>query len=133
MCMEILQGITTKEGVSNDYLLQLISNLYEQKQADKVWNQYLEVELLTGGFTQSLIDECVFFKGPNLPWCNDLLCIRFDIEHQGHPSNYFGVNIKHFQDGSYEFTQQALIEVLLDDVGMASLFKIKRVAMSSSK
>ncbi len=64
MCMEILQGITTKEGVSNDYLLQLISNLYEQKQADKVWNQYLEVELLTGGFTQSLIDECVFFKGP---------------------------------------------------------------------
>ncbi len=43
-----------------------------------------------------------------------------DIEDQKDPSDYVGVNIKHFKNGSYEFTQQALIEAILEDVGMAS-------------
>ncbi len=56
-----------------------------------------------------------------------------DIEDQGHPSNYVGVNIRHFKDGSYEFTQQALIEANLDDFVVVSSIKIKQVPMSSSK
>ncbi len=53
------------------------------------------------------------------------------IEDQGHPSDYVGVNIKHFMIKSYEL--QALIEAILDYIGMASLFKIKHGPMSSSK
>jgi hypothetical protein len=33
-------------------------------------------------------------------------------EDQGHPADYVGVNIKKLQDGSYEFTQRALIDAM---------------------
>ncbi len=41
-----------------------------------------------------------------------------DIEDWGNLSENVGVNIKHFKDGSYEFKQQALIEAIVDDVGI---------------
>ncbi len=113
--MEILQGITTKEGDSKDYVLQLISNLYGQKQAGKVWNHYLVDILLSADYTQSLNHECNFFKGTVIfivydddeiflgptdseltKLVNDLHCMGLDIEDQGHPSDYVEVNIKHF-------------------------------------
>ncbi len=56
-----------------------------------------------------------------------------DIEDQGHHSDYVGVNIEHFKYTSYEFTQQALIEAILYEVGTASSCKIKCIPMSSSK
>jgi hypothetical protein len=40
------------------------------------------------------------------------------IEDQGHPVYYVGVNIKKLKDGSCEFTQQALIDSIIDDVGL---------------
>ncbi|KAL7461363.1 hypothetical protein ACHAXS_001782 [Conticribra weissflogii] len=55
------------------------------------------------------------------------------IENKRHPSDYVGVNINHFMDRSYGFNKQALIEAILDDIGMASSFEIKHVPMSSSK
>ncbi|KAL7472809.1 hypothetical protein ACHAXS_013175 [Conticribra weissflogii] len=54
-------------------------------------------------------------------------------EDQGHPSNYVGVDIKHFKDVSYEYTQQALNEAILDDIGLAFSSTIKCIPMSSSK
>ncbi|KAL7463198.1 hypothetical protein ACHAXS_003573 [Conticribra weissflogii] len=44
-----------------------------------------------------------------------------DIEYQGYPSDYVGVNIKHFKDRFYEFTQQALIEAILDGAVIVKL------------
>jgi hypothetical protein len=41
-----------------------------------------------------------------------------NIEDQGHPSDYIGVNIKKLKDGSYEFTQRALIDAIIADVGL---------------
>ncbi len=41
-----------------------------------------------------------------------------NIEDQGHPADYVGVNIKMMKDGSYEFTQQALIDSIIQDVGL---------------
>ncbi len=43
--------------------------------------------------------------------------LGLNIEDQGHPPDYVGVNIKKLNDGSYEFTQQALIDSIIDDVG----------------
>ena len=60
--MEIPQGIETTEGNTKDYVLQLLANLYGQKQAGRVWNQYLVSKLESIGFTQSRIDECVFYR-----------------------------------------------------------------------
>ncbi|KAL7456600.1 hypothetical protein ACHAXS_000385 [Conticribra weissflogii] len=100
MYMEILQGITTKQGDSKDYILQLISNLYGKKQAGK---------LLKRGYTQSFIDECVFYKGSVIFILNvgdgiflgltdlelsqsvkTLQQVGMDIEDQVNPSNYVG-------------------------------------------
>jgi hypothetical protein len=41
-----------------------------------------------------------------------------NIKDQGHPTDYVGVNIKKLKDGSYEFTHQALIDSIINDVGL---------------
>ena len=39
--MELPQGIKTAEGNSKNYVLKLLKNIYGQKQAGRVWNEYL--------------------------------------------------------------------------------------------
>ncbi len=102
-------------------------------------------KLTSLGFTLSLIDDCVFF-------CDDIICMvyvddgifldnddsklqdaikeikdsRLNIEDQGHLADYVGVNIKKLQDGSFEFTQRALINAIIDDIGLKDA-KVKPV------
>ncbi len=148
MYMDLSQGIETMHGSSKTHVLQLISNLYGQKQAGRVWNQYLVDKLLDAGFVQSSIDDCVFYKGNILfiVYVDDgiflgaseeqlvqeirlLQSLNLDIEDQGHPSDYVGVNIQHHKDGSYEFTQQVLIDTILDDLGLKPSYKRKPIPM----
>ncbi len=49
-----------------------------------------------------------------------------NIEDQGHPADYVGVNIKKMKNGSYEFTQRALIDSIIEDVGLKDA-KVKPV------
>jgi hypothetical protein len=44
--------------------------------------------------------------------------LGLNIEDQGHPADYVGVSIKKLKDGSYEFTQRALIDSIIQDVGL---------------
>jgi hypothetical protein len=102
-------------------------------------------KLLSIGFTTSLIDDCVFF-------CNDIIFMVYvddgiflgnndlklqdaikeiqdlglNIEDQGHPADYIGVNIKKLQDGSYEFTQRALLDSIINDIRLEDT-KVKPV------
>ena len=62
MFMELSQGIKTSHGNSKDHVLQLVSNLYRQKQGGRVWNGYLVEKLTSLGFQSSSIDEYVFYK-----------------------------------------------------------------------
>ena len=64
--MEIPKGFDlTDEALSKkDYVLKLHRNVYGQKQAGRVWNQYLVDHLVNAvGFKQSKVDECVFYRG----------------------------------------------------------------------
>ena len=70
MYMELPQGIQTKHGNSKDYFLKLLANLYSQKQAGCICNQYMVKKLHENGFMQSLVDECVFY------W-NDIIFIMY--------------------------------------------------------
>jgi hypothetical protein len=56
----------------------------------------------------------------------DIQDIGLNIEDQGHPADYVGVNIKKLRDGSYEFTQRALIDSIISDVGLTDA-KVKPV------
>ena len=97
------------------------------------------------GFTPSLIDDCIFF-GDDIIFMvyvdygiflsNDDSKLQdaikeiqdsgLNIEDQGHPADYVGVNIKKLWDGSYEFTQRALFDAIIDDVGLKDA-KVKPV------
>ena len=45
-----------------------------------------------------------------------------NIEDQGHPTCYVGVNIKKLHDGTYEFTQHALIDSIIDDMDIRNSY-----------
>jgi hypothetical protein len=62
MFMEIPQGFNFK-GNKKDYCLELTKNLYGQKQAGRVWNEYLHEGLIARGFVQSQVDMCVYYRG----------------------------------------------------------------------
>ncbi len=60
--MEIPKGIRVdgaQEG--EEYVLQLVKNLYSQKQAGRVWYQYLVEGLQDIGFTRIAVDKCVVY------------------------------------------------------------------------
>ena len=135
--MELPQGIETVKGNSKDYVLKLLKNIYGQKQAGRVWNSFLVEKLTSIGFQPSLIDDCVFFRGDVIfmvyvddgifignddkelkKTIREMQALGLNIEDQGHPADYVGVNIKKLRDGSYEFTQRALIDSIVDDVGL---------------
>ena len=97
------------------------------------------------GFTPSLIDDCVFFRDDVIfmvyvddgiflgnddskltDAIRDIQNSGLNIEDQGHPADYVGVNIKKMKDGSYEFTQRALIDSIIEDVGLKDA-KVKPV------
>eukprot|EP00804_Cyclotella_cryptica_P010723 CCRYP_005513-RA/>CCRYP_005513-RA protein AED:0.34 eAED:0.34 QI:0/0/0/1/1/1/2/0/152 len=92
MYMESPPGMETKHGNSKDYCLKLPLNIYGQNQAGRVWNQYM------------LHDS------------------GLNIEDQGHPADYAGVNIKKTSDVTYESTQRALIDAIIDDINIGASY-----------
>jgi hypothetical protein len=147
--MELPQGIKTTTGNTKDHVLKLLKNLYGQKQAGRVWNSFLVDKLTSLGYTSSLIDDCVFFCGDIIFMVYADNCIflgnddaqlqqaikeiqdlGLNIEDQGHPADYVGVKIKNC-NGSYEFTQCALIDFIIEDVGI-SASKTKPVLAKAS-
>jgi len=103
------------------------------------------------GFTPSLIDDCVFvrddiifivyvddgiFLGKDdsklLDAIRDIQDSGLSIEDQGHQADYVGINIKKMKDGSSEFTQRALIDSIIEDVGLKDA-KVKPVPAKVSQ
>jgi hypothetical protein len=128
-----------KHGNSKEHILKLEKNIYGQKQAGCLWNSFLVDKLTSIGLTTSLIDDCVFFMvymddgiflGSNNLQLQEVIKeiqnLGLNIEDQGHPADYVGVNIKKLKDGSYEFTQQVLIDSIINDVGLKDA-KVKPV------
>jgi hypothetical protein len=151
MYMELPKGIETRHGNSKDHVLKLLKYIYGQKQAGRVWNHHLTAKLLDIGFTQSLIDDCVFYNGDtifivyvddrifigdnnnqSMAIISQLQGLGLKIENQGHPANYIGVSIKRFKGGGIEFTQQALIDSIIEDVGLKGTI-IKQVPAKAKK
>jgi hypothetical protein len=135
--MELLQGIQTKHMNSKKHILKLEKNIYGQKQAGRVRKSFLVDKLTSIGFTTSLIDDYVFFRGDVIfmvyvddgiflgsddlqlqEVIKEIQNLALNIEDQGHPVDYIGVNIKKLKDDSYEFTQQALLDSIINDVGL---------------
>ena len=65
MYMEFPRGFKVPRGIDRKaVVLKLHCNLYGQKQAGRVWYEYLCKRLITkAGFVQSKHDECLFYRG----------------------------------------------------------------------
>jgi hypothetical protein len=132
--MEIPKGIRV-DGAEDgeEYVLQLVRNLYGQKQAGRVWYQYLVDGLLEIGFTRSNVDECVFYYKNSvlLVYVDDSILMgsdnnelayllqelqkKFKVQEEGDLCDYLGIEIKK-EDGGITLTQPQLIESILKDL-----------------
>jgi hypothetical protein len=151
MYMELPQGINTKNRNSKNHILKLLANLHGQKQAGQVWNGYLGNKLQEINFKQSLMNDCIFYCGDVIfivyindgiflgssnkqlsGIINEMRNLELDIEDQGHPADYVGVNIKRIKDGSIELSQRALINTIIEDADLSHL-KVKAVPAKDNK
>ena len=53
--------------------------------------------------------------------------LGLNIGDQGHPADYVGINIRKLKDGSYEFTQGAQLDSIIQSVGLDNAKGIKPV------
>jgi hypothetical protein len=125
--MELPQGIQVTTGNSKDHILKHLKNIYGQKQAGRVWNSFLVDKLASIRFQSSTIDVYVndgIFIGDDdsqlTTAINKIQALGLNIEDQGHPADYVGISIKCLKNGSYEFTQCALIDSIIDNVGLTN-------------
>jgi hypothetical protein len=110
--MELPMGIETKYSNGKTHVLKLLKNLYGQKQAGRVWNQYLVKGLKSISFKQSKVDECIFFHRdvifivytdngifarPDKQEVDKAICEmkwHFDMEDKGDITDYLGINVQ---------------------------------------
>ena len=109
-----------------------------QKQAGRVWNQYLTNILINMvRFKQSEVDECVFYRGlvmyvlytndsilagPDSQEINqdikDIKTAKLNIAIDGGIQDFLGVNISRKPDRSIHLTQMHLFDQILQDLHM---------------
>ena len=63
--MDLPKGFEVSRD-NDQYCLQIIKNIYGQKQAGRTWALHLKKGLLSIGFTQSSADDCIFFRGSTI-------------------------------------------------------------------
>jgi len=134
--MKVPKGFKITGKNSEDYVLKLNQNVYGQKQAGRVWNKYLERILIKQvGFTQSKIDECVYYKGNTMyvlytddsilagpdkeeieSIIKQIKATGLNITREGDIKDFLGINIVKKDDGSIELTQPHLIDQILKDL-----------------
>jgi Reverse transcriptase (RNA-dependent DNA polymerase) len=148
MYMEVPQGFNV-DGTRADYCLRLKKNLYGQKQAGRVWNQFLHDGLIARGFQQSAVDMCVYYRksvvlllyvddgifiGPRqseIDEAYNMLINEFTdtqgvvhrpykMTSEGDLADYLGVKITRLPNGLIKLSQPHLIQQILDDLGMGA-------------
>ena len=134
--MKVPKGFEIPDDDPADpYVLQIVKNLYGQKQAGQVWNKHLVKRLKSVGFKQSAIDECVFYHGKTIYvlYTDDSILAGPDsaeidrivglmklaglkLTIDGDISDFLGVKISKKKDGTIHLTQPHLIDKILQDL-----------------
>jgi hypothetical protein len=145
-------GAETIDELGDGFVLKLKKNIYEQKQARRVWHEHLKAALEDIGFTASKIDECVFYKvttmflcyvddgifaGPSREEIEDVieqLRMRgFKVEDKGTMQDYLGINIEYLPGDKIRLTQPQIIDSILEEVPIAKHLKDKNTPSAVSK
>ena len=108
-----------------------------QKNAGRVWHEYLVKKLRSIGFKQSKIDPCVFYHGrvmyalytddsilagPDPKEIDNIIekmkAVNLDITIEGDLEDFLGVKISRKDDGTIHLLQPHLIDSILKDLGL---------------
>ena len=148
--MELPRGLIFEGCHRDTHCVKLLKNLYGQKQAGRVWHEYLVEGLIERHFKQSIVDNCVFYKGSTmlLVYVDDAIICGpsskvideiiaslkedFDVTDEGEIDDYLGVNVSRPTEDTIELKQPHLIQQILDEVGMLPQSKTKDKAAPSS-
>jgi hypothetical protein len=140
--MEIPRGFEF-HGSRKTHCLLLNKNLYGQKQAGRVWNEYLHDGLIARGFQQSAVDMCLYYhqeyKVNLLIYTDDGILIgnddsnidaviallraptketrAFNMTDEGDLNDYLGVKVEYMENGTIKLSQPHLIQQVIDDLG----------------
>jgi hypothetical protein len=155
MYMEIPQGFKFA-GSRKTHCLELRKNLYGQKQAGRVWNEYLHEGLVARGFSQSKVDMCLYYKGnvALMLYVDDgIFCaptqgdideayklisepfgefLPFNMTDEGDISDYLGVKVDHLPNGTIKLLQPYLIQSILDNLGFNERTGTKKTPASTT-
>jgi hypothetical protein len=141
--MELPRGLIFEGCHRDTHCLKLLKNLYGQKQAGHVWHEYLVEVLIERHFKQSIVDNCVFYKGSTMLLVyvdDDIICgpsakvideiiaslkEDYDVTDEGEIDDYLGVNVSRPTEDTIELRQPHLIQQILDEVGMLPQSKTK--------
>ena len=123
------------EGSRRSHALRLLRNIYGSRSAGRVWNRFMTKKLTEElGFTQSTVDECVFYKGTSiiLIYVDDTILMgpdpdeveerikeiagSFKISDEGTLADYLGVKIRYTDDGKINMTQTHIIDDILAEL-----------------
>jgi hypothetical protein len=137
--MGVPKGVTIANGHNRSkYTIRLNKNLYGQKQAGRVWYQYLAKNLSELGFTQSLVDQCVFYRGTcvllvyvdntiilgpvkaDVDQAIALIKTKFQLGEEGDLCDYLGIKVTKLPGGTITLTQPHLIDAILTDLKLQS-------------
>jgi hypothetical protein len=120
----------------NTHYIKVMKSLYGIKQAAHTWFHHLELGLHKLGFHALAFDPCLFYRAnciialyiddclifsPQPSVINELVtALQRDylIGDQGSVQDFLGVNISNQAPGSLHFTQPALIQSILQDLGL---------------
>ena len=138
--IESPRGFNRKDGKD---VLKLNNSLYGLKQAPKTFYEKLRDGLLERGFTQSMLDPCLFMKrdmicliyvddtiitGPDTKAIEDLITSlgvtsdeqihTFELRDEGEVGAFLGIQIERNKNDTFYLTQTGLIKKVLATAGM---------------
>jgi Reverse transcriptase (RNA-dependent DNA polymerase) len=135
--IDVQKGCNIGREDTSKWALQVLKSIYGQKQAGKVWHDYL-IQRLTkeSNFAQCIMDPCILWRGKVIiinyldytiitgPNAKDIdiaiadISSKFSITSKDTVSDFFGVHKQQKVDGTIEMTQPTLIQSILNDLGL---------------
>lgn len=153
MYIEVPKGCNIgPESQSSEWVLRVLNNIYGQKQAGKVWYNYLTQGLITKlNFKQSQYDPCLLWRGTTvlILYTDDTIITGpdqqelenvikdikslYEITTSDEVADFLRVNINVQTSGEILLAQPQLIQSILKDLGLNASPKLRTTPAMSSK
>ena len=152
--LQLPQGYKRKGMTWKSHVLKLKCNVYGQKQAGRVWNQYMDQGMRAIGFTPSKFDPCLYYRnsiislvyiddcivfGPNNKAIDEVVTDlrnstqNFTRNDQGEVGIFLGIQIQKLDDGSIILTQTAADQLHHPGPALAERIQPKKYAINHNK